>query len=175
MGGVFGQAYLHRHHALIDGLVLSGTSAAHLPRDAGRGPPSTAFPNPRTDYDWLSRDEAEVDAYIADPLCGIRFTPDSARSFFGMGKDLQDAAALKAIRRDLPVYIFVGDADPVHAGLTRISPLVDRYREAGLTDVTLKVYPGGRHEMLNETNRDEVVADLLAWLEHAVAARSAAA
>ena len=68
----------------------------------------------------------------------------------------------------LPVYVLVGDADPINAKLARLTPLIDVYRAAGL-DVTLKVYPGGRHEMLNETNREEVVTDLLAWLDATVA------
>ena len=75
-----------------------------------------------------------------------------------------DAGALAKVRKGLPVYIFVGDADPINAKLARLTPLVDAYRDAGL-EVTLKVYPGGRHEMLNETNRAEVVSDLKAWLD----------
>ena len=71
------------------------------------------------------------------------------------------------IKPGLPVYIFVGDADPINDGLKRLTPLVDAYQAAGLA-VTLKVYPGGRHEMLNETNRAEVVADLRAWLDKTV-------
>jgi alpha-beta hydrolase superfamily lysophospholipase len=81
-----------------------------------------------------------------------------------------DGEALARIERGLPVYIFVGDADPINDDLKRLIPLVDAYKGAGL-DVTLKVYPGGRHEMLNETNRNEVVADLRAWLDGAVGKR----
>jgi len=69
------------------------------------------------------------------------------------------------LRHDLPVYVVVGDADPVNAGLALVQTLVDRYRAAGLTDVELRAYPGARHEVLNETNRDEVEADLLRWLD----------
>jgi alpha-beta hydrolase superfamily lysophospholipase len=79
-----------------------------------------------------------------------------------------DPETLARIKPGLPVYIFVGDADPVNDDLKRLTPLVDAYKVAGL-DVTLKVYPGGRHEMLNETNRDEVIADLRAWLDRTVA------
>ena len=78
-----------------------------------------------------------------------------------------DPEALAKVKQGLPVYIFVGDADPINARLERLTPLVDAYKAAGL-DVTLKVYPGGRHEMLNETNRAEVVADLKAWLDRTV-------
>ena len=69
------------------------------------------------------------------------------------------------IRRDLPIYLFVGDLDPVNDKLKWFQPLVDRYREAGLTDVSWHVYGGARHEVLNETNRQEVVANLQAWID----------
>lgn len=166
MGAAFAQVYLTRWHALIDALVLSGTAATWLPRGERRDP-NSAYENPRTAYDWLSRDPAEVDKYVADPLCGIRFTPESGASFRSIGEQAADPGYLQAVRKGLPVYIFVGDEDPINDKLARVTPLVDRYREAGL-DVTFKVYPGGRHEMLNEANRAEVVADLKAWLDRAV-------
>ena len=161
MGAMFAQAYVLDHSGLIDALVLSGT--------AGPGPrmksgPNSVYANPRTDYDWLSRDDAEVDRYIADPFCGIQFTPDSAASFAALRERELTPAALAGVTAGLPVYVFVGDEDPINAKLERLMPLIEAYRTAGL-DVTLKVYPGGRHEMLNETNRDEVVGDLVAWLE----------
>jgi alpha-beta hydrolase superfamily lysophospholipase len=161
MGAMFSQAWLPDHSDLIDALVLSGTAG---PGPRSPGGPNAAFKNPRTDYDWLSRDEAEVDKYVADPFCGIRFAPDSAASFAALRERPIAGEALAKVRQGLPVYIFVGDADPINDGLKRLTPLVDAYRASGLA-VTLKVYPGGRHEMLNETNRAEVVADLLAWLD----------
>jgi alpha-beta hydrolase superfamily lysophospholipase len=69
----------------------------------------------------------------------------------------------------LPVYIVVGDMDPVNGQLALVNVLVDRYRQAGLSDVTLQVYGGARHEVFNETNRDEVVGDVIAWLEKTLA------
>jgi alpha-beta hydrolase superfamily lysophospholipase len=161
MGAMFSQAYLLDHSELIDALVLSGTAG---PGPRGAGGPNSGYANPRTDYDWLSRDEAEVDTYIADPFCGIRFAPDSAASFAALRERDAGPGALAKVRRGLPVYVFVGDEDPINQKLARLTPLVDAYRAAGL-EVTLKVYPGGRHEMLNETNRAEVVADLLGWLD----------
>lgn len=127
-----------------------------------------AVPKHRTLFDWLSRDPVEVDKYIADPLCGIRFTPESGASLARLRERIGDPDLLGEVRNDLPIYVFVGDKDPINADLARIRPLILMYEDAGLTDVTLKVYPGGRHEMLNETNRDEVVADLLAWLDDRV-------
>lgn len=164
MGAMFAQAWLLDHSDLIDALVLSGTAGPSPIRtdslNAGLRPQ-------RTPYDWLSRDEAEVDKYIADPFCGIRFTPDSQASFVALRERRLDPEALARVKQGLPVYIFVGDADPINAKLERLTPLVDAYKAAGL-NVTLKVYPGGRHEMLNETNRAEVVRDLKAWLDHII-------
>ena len=164
MGAMFAQAYVLDHADLIDALVLSGTAGPGPRNPAG---PNSAYANPRTDYDWLSRDDAEVDKYIADPFCGIKFTRDSAASFASLRERELSPEALAGVPRGLPTYVFVGDEDPINQNLTRLTPLVDAYRAAGL-DVSLKVYPGGRHEMLNETNRDEVVADLLAWLDLAL-------
>jgi alpha-beta hydrolase superfamily lysophospholipase len=170
MGAMFSQAYILDHSDLIDALVLSGTAG---PGPRAPGGPNSGYANPRTDYDWLSRDEAEVDTYIADPFCGIRFAPDSAASFAAL-RERDIGPALARIRKGLPVYVFVGDEDPINQKLARLTPLVDAYRAAGL-DVTLKVYRGGRHEMLNEINRAEVVADLLAWLDATVARLAAVA
>lgn len=165
MGAMFSQAYLPEHSDLIDALVLSGTAG---PGRIEPGSINRDFEPARTPYDWLSRDPAEVDAYIADPFCGIRFTPDSQASFMSLRERDLSPASFAKIRRGLPIYVFVGDADPINARMARLTPLIDAYRAAGL-DVTLKVYPGGRHEMLNETNREEVVSDLLAWLDATVA------
>ena len=164
MGAMFAQAYILDHSDLIDALVLSGT-AGPGPRPAGG--PNSGYANPRTDYDWLSRDEAEVDKYIADPFCGIRFKPESMASFMALRERDMSPAALDRIKAGLPVYVLVGDEDPINQKLTTLTPLVEAYRAAGLK-VDLKVYPGGRHEMLNETNRAEVVGDLLAWLDGTV-------
>jgi alpha-beta hydrolase superfamily lysophospholipase len=162
---MFSQAYLLDHSDLIDALVLSGTAG---PGPLPSGGPNSSYTNPRTDYDWLSRDEAEVDTYIADPFCGIQFKPESRASFMALRERDMSPAALAKVKKGLPVYVFVGDEDPINQKLARLTPLVEAYRAAGL-NVTLKVYPGGRHEMLNETNRAEVVAGLLAWLDATVA------
>ncbi len=164
MGAIFAQAFLPDHSDLIDALVLSGTAG---PGRIDPGSINAAFEPARTPYDWLSRDEVEVDAYMADPFCGIRFTPTSMASFVALRERDMSRGTLAGVRRGLPIYILVGDADPINARLARLTPLVDAYKAAGL-DVTLKVYPGGRHEMLNETNRAEVVGDLLAWLNQVV-------
>ena len=89
----------------------------------------------------------------------------------GMGQmmanagDLADPDKLGAIKADLPLLIFSGDADPIAGGGALVEMLADRYRAAGMKNVTMKLYPGARHETFNETNRDEVTADLIAWLD----------
>jgi len=167
LGSFFAQGFVFEHSRAIDGLVLSGTAAF----GDRKGPPpkldeiTVDGEAPRTPFDWLSRDPAEVDAYIADPLCGFSPKPGSEASFARLAARLRDPAEIAKIRKDLPVYIFVGDKDPINDDLRLLEPLTRRYRAAGLADLTVKVYAGGRHEMLNETNRAEVVADLAAWLE----------
>lgn len=168
MGAMFSQVYILDYSDLIDALVLSGTAGGPPPPNAAPPGDRNAGFEKRTEYDWLSRDQAEVDKYIADPMCGIRFKPESGASLAALRQRLGTPEGLSAVRNNLPVYIFVGDKDPINANLTRIHPLVDMLKAAGLTDVTLKVYPGGRHEMLNETNRAEVVADLKRWLDETV-------
>jgi alpha-beta hydrolase superfamily lysophospholipase len=175
MGSYAVQQYLLDHSADVDGAVLTGTAAIDLlepaldldqPLDLAVF--NAPFQPARTDYDWLSRDEAVVDAYIADPGSGFGIDVESAKAMFVGARRLADPAQVAAMRSDLPVYIAVGEADPVNGGLALLTPLTDRYQAAGLTDVTVRVYPGARHEILNETNRDEVIAELNSWLDRVV-------
>jgi alpha-beta hydrolase superfamily lysophospholipase len=122
------------------------------------------FAPARTDYDWLTRDEVIVDAYVADRLCGFGIDPESTWQMFAGARALADPAELANIRPGLPIYIAAGEQDPVNGGLTLLTPLVDRLQQAGLTDVTVITYPGARHEILNETNRGEVIGALISWL-----------
>ena len=190
MGSFVAQQLLAERAELVDAAVLSGSNGSPgLLAQAGRlvarlerarlgargrstlltdlsfGGYNKGFAPTRTAFDWLSRDAAEVDAYAADPRCGFVCTA-------GMWVDLLDALPtltrperLARIPKDLPLYVFSGDRDPVGENGAGVRRLVVAYRRAGLSQVTLKLYPDGRHEMLNETNRAEVVAELLAWLE----------
>ncbi len=175
MGSFAVQQYLLDHSADVDGVVLTGTAAIDVlepaldldqPLDLAMF--NAPFEPARTDYDWLSRDEAIVDAYIADPGCGFGIDTGSAKLMFAGARRLADPAQVAAMRSDLPVYIAVGEADPVNGGLALLTPLTDRYQAAGLTDMTIRIYPGARHEILNETNRDEVIAELTGWLDRVV-------
>jgi len=172
MGSFAVQQYILDHSDEIDGVVLTGTAAIDLlegaldldqPIDLSLF--NAPFQPARTDYDWLSRDEATVDAYVADPRCGFGIDTDSARAMFAGARRGADPAQVARIRSSLPVYIAVGEADPVNGGLALLTPLTERYEAAGLTDVTVRTYPGARHEILNETNRDEVIAELTSWLD----------
>ena len=178
MGSFAVQQYLLDNSADVDGVVLTGTAVIDLlepaldldqPLDLAMF--NAAFLPPRTDYDWLSRDEAVVDAYVADPRCGFGIDPASAKGMFVGARRLADPAQVASLRDSLPVYIAVGEADPVNGGLTLLHPLVDRLKEAGLTDVTVVTYPEGRHEILNETNKDEVIGSLIAWVKRASGAQ----
>src|SRR5712691_547479 len=175
MGSFAVQQYLLDHSADVDGVVLTGTAAIDLLEDAlDLDQPidlamfNAPFQPARTDYDWLSRDEAIVDAYVADPRCGFGIDSDSARAMFAGARRGADPAQVAAIRSSLPVYIAAGEVDPVNAGLALLTPLTERYEAAGLTDVTIRTYPAARHEILNETNRDEIIAELRAWLDRVV-------
>ena len=176
MGSFAVQQYLFDHSADADGVVLTGTAAIDLLEgalDLDQPIDLSAFNAPfapaRTDYDWLSRDEAMVDAYVADPRCGFGIDTAAGRAMFTGARRGADPAQVAAIRASLPLYIAVGEADPVNGGLALLTPLADRYRAAGLTDVTVRTYPGARHEILNETNRDEIIAELITWIDRVVA------
>lgn len=120
---------------------------------------------PRTDFDWLSRDEAEVDKYVADAKCGFMVCASLWRDMLdGLGA-LHTPAALARIPKDLPVYILAGSEDPVSNQTKGLEKLLALYQDAGLTAVTHRFYDGARHELLNEINRDEVTADLIVWLD----------
>lgn len=124
-----------------------------------------AFAPNRTRFDWLSRDPAEVDAYVADPLCGFTCGASLWVDLLDGLAEIARPSGLARVPKDLPIYVFSGDRDPVGENGRSVTRLVEAYRKAGLRRVTQRLYPGGRHEMLNETNRDEVTRDLVAWLD----------
>ena len=172
MGSFAAQQYVLDHSGDIDALVLTGTAVLDLlepsldldqPLDLSMF--NAPFAPARTDYDWLSRDEAQVDRYVADPRCGFGLDGEAGKQMFVAARAVADPARLGRIRKDLPVYVAVGEQDPVNGQLALVHALVDRLRDEGLEDVTLTVYPGARHEVFNETNRDEVYRDLVDWLD----------
>lgn len=188
MGSLLGRDYVTRYGHDLAGAVFSGTGgdqgllgkvgqlvATVEGRVRGRrhtsrlmnaltfGDFNKSFKPARTDFDWLSRDPEQVDRYVADPRCGQVF---SSGFFADLLRGVNSLPGLVSrVPKDLPVYFFSGDRDPVGGNGEGVKGVADAFRRAGVADVTCRLYPGGRHEMLNETNRDEVVADLLAWLD----------
>ena len=190
MGSVVAREYVIQGSDDLAGLVLSGSLAdpgvmglagigvARLEaRLRGRrhtsgllntlsfGQYNAAFKPNRTDFDWLSRDEAEVDAYVADVKCGQVFTTGFWTDFLPGIRAVNEPSRIAGVRPDLPVLLLAGDKDPVGAGGKGPRHTREQYASAGVHDVTCTLYPGARHEIFNETNRDQVTADLVAWLE----------
>ena len=183
MGSIFALRYAQTRPTTISALILSGPIGVmpgvaemipHLEGAVAAGMADTpapdalaslnaAFEPARTPFDWLSRDDAEVDAYIADPLCGAG-VPLSLGYLLAMSEALRDSAAdAHALPGTLPVLIMAGERDPVSAFTDQSRQLADVLRTAG-TSVTEVYYPNARHELLNETNREDVYGDILKWL-----------
>ena len=170
MGSFAAQQYVLDHSREIDGLILSGSGAldgiARLASSATAGTNilNAPFEPARTPFDWLSRDSAVADAFINDPLCFAELQPAAFASFLAAAHRLSDPISLRQIRNDLPIYLFSGSEDPVGQQLEGVQVLMERYHKAGIYDISHEFYPGGRHEMLNEINRNEVRARLLGWI-----------
>jgi alpha-beta hydrolase superfamily lysophospholipase len=173
MGSFATQSYLLEHSDLIAASVLSGSAAVdklqiNSSGDADLTAFNGEFAPARTAYDWLSRDPAQVDKYVADPLCGFGVIARSMATMAASSPRLVDPAQLGRIRKDLPIWIMAGDKDPINHHLEWLRPVAERYRAVGIKDVTEKYYRDGRHEMFNEINRAEVYRDLLAWIKDAL-------
>lgn len=189
MGSFLSQLYVTRYDDLA-GLILSGSTKAApiakmgaviatvltaLSRDKTRlcpfmnsmafGAYNKAFPDARTEFDWLSRDAAQVDRYIADPLCGgicsVSFYKNLTCGMAAMGRP----EVTCHVPKNLPVYIQGGSMDPVSDMGKGLYALRDQYTALGLSRVELTVYEGGRHEIFNEINREEVYRNTLTFIE----------
>lgn len=190
MGSFLARTYLCRWPGTVDGCILSGTGQEPAPLVAFgrglaggvgllRGPDhvndlvyalslgayNRQFRPNRTTADWLSRDEGAVDANLRDPLCAFRPTVSMFRDMMTGLRFIARRDNLARMDRATPVYFLSGDRDPVGSMGAGVKKVAGMFRAAGCGDVTLKLYPGGRHEMFNEINRQEVMDDLLAWLQ----------
>lgn len=154
---------------LIMGNLVTGLKGAHhyskFLNNLAFGSYNKIYDNPKTEYDWLSRDEANVQKYIDDPLCGFIPSCSLFRDMMTGVKFITNKKNLTAMNKDMPVYFMSGDMDPVGECGKGVQKAYNNFLEAGMKDVSIKLYPGGRHEMLNEINKDEVYTDILAWLE----------
>ena len=193
MGSYIGMAYLMQHSCSLQGAILSGSNYQPLPvyqaaslitrferwrlGPTGRsrlidflsfGSFNKAFKPNRTGFDWLSRDPAEVDKYVTDPLCGFVCTTQLWCDLMGGLQQITPVENLAQIDADLPLLVIGGDHDPVSQG-KRLGDLAGALRTAGLHNVELRIYPEARHELLNESNRDEVTTYLRDWLDRALA------
>ena len=124
--------------------------------------------DPRTPWDWLSRDRERVDRYIADPMCGFPFTVNGFGTLFTLVDRLHSQENLKTVPKDLPVFMVSGDSDPVGGYGEGVRKAYDSLVAAGLEDISLKLYEGGRHELLCETNRAQVIQDIYEWVSDRV-------
>ncbi len=193
MGSFIAQAYLQRWGSELAGIVLSGTSGgldlddATMAMIVGVGnseasdEPSEVFaamfggfnepfagPD-ATGFEWLSRDAAEVRKYVDDPWCGFPLSNGYVADMLVGTRAMWTDEAESTIPRDLPILVMGGENDPVGGeSVQSVRDLVTRYGALGANAVTLELYEGGRHEMLNETNRDEVERDLVAWIDSVV-------
>ncbi|MDQ1911325.1 lysophospholipase [Paenibacillus sp. GD4] len=190
MGSMLAKHYMVRYASKVRGVLLSGVKAEQGPElDIGIaiargimrlkgerhrsklldhlafGPYNRRITSRRTKFDWLTRDSSEVDYYLQDPHCG---GVPTARFFYELFKGLKESYRkdrLQQIPKDLPIFLFSGDDDPVGNYGKGVKKLAAMLRLMGFRDIEMKLYPRGRHEMLNEINRDEVTADVIDWLQ----------
>ena len=120
--------------------------------------------HPRTAYDWLSRDAKIVDAYIAHPMCGFTPTAGLLREMMKGLTYIEKPAHLEAMKKDLPVFFVAGGDDPVGSYGKGVRRTVSQFKKAGMTDVSCRIYPLCRHEILNEINRQEIFEDIGGWI-----------
>ena len=189
MGSFLTRTYLIRYPEKYDAAIISGTGhqgkalvlggylaasamvKAKGPHGNGQALNDMAFgsycskiANPRTAFDWLSRDEESVDRYIADPLCGFVAKVSLYRDMMSGVKYITSQKNIDRMSKEQPIYFMSGAADPVGDYGKGVEKAYQAFCKAGLKDVTIRLYPDGRHEMLNEINKDRVYSDILAWL-----------
>ena len=126
---------------------------------------NAAFKPNRTDFDWLSRDAAEVDKYVADPDCGFIMSTGGLADMVKGLADVNTDRSASRVPKDLPIHLTSGERCQVGEEGKGPREVADRFRKVGVQDVTLKLWPEARHEILNETNRDEVEVEIVDWLD----------
>ncbi|HBF6471336.1 TPA: lysophospholipase [Clostridioides difficile] len=124
--------------------------------------------NEKTKFDWLSRDKEQVEKYINDPFCGVVCSCGFFYDLVQGLKEIEDKENLKKVPLDIPIYIISGDKDPIGKNGKGVLRLRDRYIKLGVKDVTCKLYKDGRHELLNEINKEEVFEDIICWLNNKI-------
>jgi alpha-beta hydrolase superfamily lysophospholipase len=197
MGSFISRSYAEKYSHEISGLILSGTagsagflgkagilltsfirlyknskSPSKLLDKMSFGDFNKPFKPNRTAFDWLSRDEKQVDKYVADPDCGeifsIGFFSDLIRGL----ESVNTSSHATKFRKDLPIHFFSGAKDPVSKNAAHIPHVIQMYRNAGIQNISYKIYEEARHETLNEINRREVFSDVLKILDELFAGNS---
>jgi alpha-beta hydrolase superfamily lysophospholipase len=193
MGSFMAQQFISEHGDALAGAVLSGSSGKPSAlASAGRlvarverwrlgargrsalihslsfGAFNKQFAPVRTPCDWLSRDAAEIDKYIADPFCGFRATVQLWIDLLDALPDITAPTRQARIPKRLPLYVISGARDAVGENTKSVQQLLAAYRAAGLERVSHRFYPDCRHELFNELNRDEVTRDLVGWMDEVV-------
>lgn len=188
MGSFVVRRYLEKYPNAVDAAIISGTGGPDSPTGFGKAltkllmifrgehyrsefVKSVAFMGYNKHFkeekcknSWISRDRALVDRYGKDPYCQFTFTLRGYYDLFYLLGKVSEKAWAKGLKKDLPILMISGDDDPVGAYGVGVKKIYDRLIDAKMTDVTLKLYRGARHEVLNETNRAEVFEDIAAWL-----------
>lgn len=193
MGSFIARNYMFRYGTGISGAVIMGTGmpdkrlmvlsrtvagmqkavmgSRHVSEMINRlafGKYNQGIENPRTEFDWLSRDPERVDRYIADPMCGFTFTVNGFSTLFELILRLHVTDNLERIPKKLPVLMVSGTADPVGDYGKGVQKAYNMMQDAGLENIVLKMYEGDRHELLNETNRSAVAQDICFWIEDVI-------
>ena len=189
MGSFLARRYIQKYATSINGVIIMGTGGnpglaakvgkliarwemkRHGPTKPSERLDKMAFgtynkniPDPKTPFDWLSRDEKEVDKYIEDPLCGFVCSSGFFYDLFTGLELIHHNTLIQSIPKQLPVLIISGDQDPVGDYSQGVQNVIDQYKKFGLENLTSKFYEGARHELLNETNKEEVYEDIYEWL-----------
>ena len=188
MGSFIAREYMAEYGTALSGVLLSGTGGANPLQKPGLalvqglklakgghyrstfvnnlafGSFGKAIKNPRTPSDWLTRDCAEVDRYLADPLCSFIFTLSAYEDLLRLTGAVSGKPWAQRVPKNLPVLLYSGDQDPVGNFGAGVRQVYGWLTDAGVREVQIKLYPQGRHEMHNELNRDEVYADILQFL-----------
>lgn len=196
MGSFMARRYMMTYGNLLDGAILMGTgsqpaatlkaakaAAAGLTLAKGERYRSKTMLNlafgaynkrirpVRTEYDWLSKDDTSVDAYMADPYCGFMFTLNGYKTLFDVLAFIQDEKNIRKLPMEVPTILLAGTDDPVGHYGEDIRSIFETYRAAGMKNIDMTLYPGDRHELLNELDYEQVQADILAFIERCLANR----
>src|SRR3954466_9583990 len=153
--------------ALLQRQVLGARAPGTWLKEIVFGRYNRRFAPNRTAFDWLSRDPVEVDKYRDDPLCGFALTSQAWVDFLTGKASLGSASQLETVPKAFPIRVIAGTRDPVGDDAKGVERLLAACTSAGLTRVTHRFYDGARHELVNETNRNEVTRDVIAWIDQA--------